>query len=159
MARAGEQAAEAALDSAWLDFEDTLIRAPIAGLVSRPSAATGGFVEAKAGPPLATIVQIDPVLVAYEVPYADRLTAMEGAAASTVDELLQRIDIRLVLPNGEPYPLTSRPAFAEATVQPNSGTLTVWAEIANPDLILRPGMPVHVISTILDVAATDAPAE
>ncbi|MEX2520739.1 MAG: efflux RND transporter periplasmic adaptor subunit, partial [Paracoccaceae bacterium] len=62
-----------ALRRAELDLARTRIAAPLAGVVGRPDVALGAFVEAKAGPPLALIMQLDPALVAYRVPYADRL--------------------------------------------------------------------------------------
>lgn len=65
--------AKAALEQARLRLENATIRAPIAGIVSRPRIAPGSFVEAKEGDPLATIVRLDPVFVVYQVPYAVRL--------------------------------------------------------------------------------------
>ena len=158
-AEAAERAAQAALDQARLDLDHTTIVAPIDGVISRPRAALGGFVEAKAGPALATVIQIDPVLVAYQVPYADRLTALAAAEAATVEALHDRMTLRLVLPNGQTYPLTSRPEFASADVSPETGMLSVWASFDNPDLILRPGMAVGILSTIVEPPDGGAPAD
>ncbi len=140
--------AEVALERARLDLERSVIRSPIAGFVSRPMVAVGAFVEAEAGPPLATIVQLEPVLIAYQVPYAVRLASMEQSGAATLDELFGRITLQLVLPDGEVYPHGSAPDFASATVDPDTGALTIWAPFDNPDAILRPGMRLTVLSTI-----------
>ncbi len=148
VARAETKMAEAELERARLDLTRTVIGAPISGFVSRPMAAVGTFVEAEAGPPLATIVQLDPALVAYRVPYAVRLETMEKSAASSLEELFGRITLRLVLPNGQAYPLTSQPRFTDATIDPESGALTIWARFDNPNLILRPGMKLTVLSDI-----------
>lgn len=66
---------------AALDLEHTVSRAPITSQVSRPNLAVGQFLEAEAGPPLATIVALDPVLVAYDAPCADRLASLSQTGA------------------------------------------------------------------------------
>ncbi len=148
VARAGTLMAEAELERARLDLSRTVIAAPISGFVSRPMAAVGTFVEAEAGPPLGVIVQLDPALVAYQVPYAVRLESMEKSGAGSLEELFGRITLRLVLPNGQTYPLTAQPRFTDATIDPESGELTIWARFDNPNLILRPGMQLTVLSDI-----------
>ena len=148
IARAETSMAEAVLQRAELDLERTAIAAPISGFVSRPMASVGTFVEAEAGPPLAVIVQLDPALVAYRVPYAVRLETMEKSGAKTLDELFQHITLELVLPNGQAYPSTARPRFTDTTIDPETGDLTLWAHFDNPDRILRPGMRLKVLSTI-----------
>src|SRR5687768_3247780 len=59
-------AAQAARDSAKLDLDYTIIRAPIDGRVSRALVTAGNLVSATAATVLATIVSVDPVHV-----YAD----------------------------------------------------------------------------------------
>lgn len=140
--------AEAVLEQANRDLERTVIRAPISGRVSRPGISVGAFVEAEAGAPLAIIVTLDPVLVAYDVPYAARLATLRRAGVTAVAELHDRIAISIELPGGTMYDQTTRPGFASAGVDPTTGVVTVWAEIDNPDTLLRPGMAVTVLSTV-----------
>ncbi len=149
-AQAAEAAAVVRLQKAEFDLARATIRAPIAGIVSRPNVAVGSFVEAKAGEPLATIMQLDPVLVAYQVPYGDRLAALAEADAETVEALFDRVVLTLLIVDGQRYALPSQPAFASADVSPETGMLSVWARFDNPDLVLRPGMAVRVQSTIID---------
>ena len=141
-------AAEAVLRQAERDMERTVIRAPVAGHISRPTVAVGAFVEAEAGSPLAAIVSLDPVLVAYAVPYAARLDTLRQAGANTVSELHNQISLTIELPGGAAYAETTRPSFASAEVDPTTGAVTVWAEVANPDTLLRPGMAVTVRSAL-----------
>ncbi len=159
VARAETMMAQAALERAELDLRRTAIPAPIAGFVSRPMALVGTFVEAEAGPPLGIIVQLDPALVAYQVPYAVRLETMEKSGVKTLDELFQHITLRLVLPNGQAYPSTARPRFTDATVDPETGDLTLWAHFDNPNGILRPGMALTVLSEVPQSAGADVPAQ
>ena len=149
VAEAELAAARAAAERARLDFERSVIRAPIDGLVSRPRTAVGAFLEAEAGPPLGEIVHIDPAVIAYRVPYATRLDTMERTGTKSIEALFERIELELKLPGGRIYPLRTSPDFASATVDPEDGTLTVWATVPNPDYVLRPGMEVTVLSRIM----------
>ena len=148
VARADLALAQAERRRAALDVERTIIRAPISGLVSRPSVSIGTFLEAEAGPPLATIVTIEPAVVAYGAPYADRLRAIAAANETTIPDLLSRLRVRIELPNGEPYGGTAVPVGASAGVDPQTGTITVWARFPNPEGLLRPGMTVTVHSEL-----------
>ncbi|MEM8553093.1 MAG: efflux RND transporter periplasmic adaptor subunit [Pseudomonadota bacterium] len=147
-AEARVELAQAERDRAALDLQHTVILAPIAGFISRPALAVGAFLEAESGPPLARIVSLDPVLVAYEAPYADRLASLEATRAATVDELLEGVRITLRLPGGRIYGAEATPHAASADVDPVSGTVTVWARFPNPQSLLRPGMIVDVLSQI-----------
>ena len=142
------EAARVALKRAQLDLRHGTIRAPADGYAGRPLTALGAFVEAEAGPPLGEIVQIDPALIAYRVPYAVRLESMERTGAETIEALFAHIRLTVVLPGGQSYPEEAKPGFASASIDPSDGTLTVWATIANPNAILRPGMAVTVLSDI-----------
>lgn len=159
VARSETSMAEAALARAELDLQRTVIPAPISGFVSRPMTSVGTFVEAEAGPPLGVIVQLDPALVAYRVPYAVRLQTLEKSGAKTLEELFQHITLRLVLPNGQAYPLTSQPHFTDTTIDPETGDLTLWAHFDNPNSILRPGMRLTVLSDIPVQEDVDLPVQ
>ena len=153
VALANAAVAAADLDAARLELERSTLRAPIDGYVGRPGVKVGAFVEAEAGPPLATIVQIDPVLVGYDVPYDVRIALMQDSGASTLQELFAMLELRLEFSNGVRYAHAAQPSFAEATVDPATGMLRVWAEFQNPDGVLRPGMSVRVHSRLAPGAA------
>ncbi|SFI53554.1 efflux RND transporter periplasmic adaptor subunit [Albimonas pacifica] len=138
--------AEAEERRAGLDLHRTVIRAPISGLISPPGVAVGAYLEAKAAPPLATIVAIDPARVAYRVSYAERLATLDAADANSVEELLSAVRLRLRLPGGRDYPAEAIPHAASAEVDAQTGAVTVWARFPNPDSLLRPGMAVTVLS-------------
>lgn len=148
IARAGVTAAEAALKDAELQLSRTKVTAPISGWISDPLVALGSFVEAESGKPLAKIVQLDPIQVVYEVPYEQRLETLSRAGLQSVKALLNRITVQLKLPGGEQYPLSARPAFSSAEINPATGTLEVSATFPNPKLVLVPGLPVQVITHV-----------
>jgi RND family efflux transporter MFP subunit len=139
--------AEAEERRAALDFDRSVIRAPISGLISPPAVAVGAFLEAKAAPPLATIVAIDPAVVAYRVSYSERVATLESGNARSVDELLAGVRLRLRLPGDRDYPVEAIPHAASAEVDERTGDFTVWARFPNPDALLRPGMAVTVLSS------------
>ncbi|MEM9782898.1 MAG: efflux RND transporter periplasmic adaptor subunit [Pseudomonadota bacterium] len=148
-AEAALQLAQAERDRAALDLERAVIRAPIDGFVSAPAVVVGQFIEAEAGPPLASVVALDEVTVAYRAPYAERLSVLAATGAETVDALLAMIRLSLILPGGQAFGGTATPRMASPVVDPETGTVTVWARFDNADGLLRPGMQVTVQSRII----------
>ncbi len=154
--RTAKAAAEAALAlakaerrRALLDRDRTIIRAPISGFVGQPLTRIGAFLEAESQAPLAEIVALDEVVVAYRVPYATRLETLQNSGAESLDALLERVELLFELPDGSEFPHRATPSHASATVDPADGTVTVRANVRNPDARLRPGMSVTVHVTIL----------
>ena len=72
------QSAEAAVERAQVDLENTVIRAPFAGFVDDRSVDLGDFVEM--GDAIASLVDIDPILVIGQVSERDvgRLAGLRG---------------------------------------------------------------------------------
>jgi membrane fusion protein (multidrug efflux system) len=136
-------------DEAQLDLERATIRAPMSGTIGRPATAVGAFLEAEAGPSLAEIVQLDEVLVAYRVPYETRLEALESGGYPTLEALLERIALTIQAEGLSGQTWTGKPLAASARIDPRDGSVTVWAVVANPGLILRPGMKVSVLSEVI----------
>lgn len=159
-AEAAKAAAAAGLELARIDLDRATVRAPIAGILGRPLIALGTFVEAEAGPPLARITRLDEVIVAYGVPYDVRLQTLEETGAETIEALFEAITLSIVLPGGRLYGETAKPMAADPVVDPETGALTIYAVVANPKRLLRPGMRVEVLVTIdraeLEGQATEA---
>ena len=147
-ARASVALAEAERARAELDVSRTLIRAPITGVAGQPMTAVGAFLEAESGAPLGEIIALDPVILAYRVPYATRLATLAASGAPTLDALFERISLSVELPGSVTYPYRASPDNASASVDPPDGTVTVRAPIANPGALLRPGMEITVRVTI-----------
>lgn len=149
-ARAAVSKQETALARAELMLKRTRILAPISGTVGKLRVAVGAFVEAEGGTVLGDVVQLDPVLVAYQVPYADRQAALAKSGAKAARTLFAYVDLRLELPSGQLYVHKGTPLYENATVDPATGTLTTWAEFPNPEGSLVPGLKVRVLSNIHD---------
>lgn len=151
--------AEVALDASRVDLESTVIRAPISGIVGRPNVSVGAYVELEAGAPLARIVQLDPVLVAYEEPYAPQVELFMSSVQSSPDEFLGLLTIRLMLTDTLIYPISSKPTHASSTLTEAAGTVTLWAEFDNPQHVLRPGMQVKVLTEVDEDAVRQMTSE
>ena len=125
-------AAQAQLRQAQINLDYTEIKAPIDGKISRTNITVGNVVSPSSGT-LATIVSQDPMYVLFPVAVRaaldlrDRYGRDGGFGAAIV---------KLRLPNGKMYEPEGRLDYVDPTVAPNTDTLTLRAEIANP---LLPG--------------------
>src|SRR5262249_36187134 len=150
IARAINARNEAALDKAQLALSRTHVLAAISGIVGHPQAAPGALVEPTTGTVLAEIVQLDPILVSFDVPYNERQRALDKAGTTTTEKLFQRITLSLELPSGRIYGRSSKPEYLGSQIDQSTGMLTIWAEFSNPDRVLLPGLKVRVISRLND---------
>ncbi len=142
-AEAGIQAAEAAVRTAKLNLDWTLVRAPISGRVSRAEVTAGNIVQGGAPTPtlLTTIVSLDPVYVYFEGDEQAYLRynqlAREGARESS---RYAKNPVRLGLANEEGYPHTGYVDFVDNQLNPNTGTIRARAVFSNKDRYFTPGL-------------------
>lgn len=149
LATADRDIAETARTLAETHLNDTVIRAPIAGYVEDPKVRVGSLLEVNSGdPPIFQLVQLDPLRVTYEVPYAERFAAQEGKGAQSDAAFLARVQLQVALPGGPVLVERAAPDASAAWVDPTLGTIRVWATVENADGLLRPGMTVRVRSEI-----------
>ena len=146
VAAAGEAQADvdvqaAALRSAEIDLDRTLIRAPISGRIGRSLNTTGALVQAAQSSPLTTIQRLDPIYVDIQQSSADLLRLRERTIAGQVAN--DRAPVRLRLESGSFYPLVGTLSFADVTVDPATGSQTIRAVFPNPQHLLLPGMYVR----------------
>jgi RND family efflux transporter MFP subunit len=130
--------AKAALRLAQIDLGHTKITAPIAGRIGGALFTKGNYVT-PAGGPLASIVQVDPVRVAFALSdrdYLDALIAFESP------ENVYRATVRLS--NGAEYPVTGARDFEENHMDERTGTMMVRLRFKNENGLLVPGAMVRV---------------
>lgn len=128
----------AQLETARVNLRFTDVPAPISGRIGRSLATTGALVTASQADPLTTIQRLDPIFVDIQQSSADLLAlrrqlASSGAAPSSAT-------VSLTLEDGSEYARKGRVEFAEAMVDPQTGTVTLRARFPNPDGLLLPGM-------------------
>jgi membrane fusion protein (multidrug efflux system) len=142
-ARAELEEAKANLERSRIDLGYTTIRAPITGRIGRTAYTRGNLVNPASGP-LARIVQIDPIRVVYSISEND-LLAINLALKDSNGQKHPILAPRIQLPGGKVLKTTGKIDFVDNTVDPDTGTLAVWALFDNSDGTLLPGQYVTVL--------------
>jgi membrane fusion protein (multidrug efflux system) len=137
-ARADVDAQAAALRSAQIDLDRTVIRAPISGRTGRSLYTTGALVQAGQDNPLTTIQRLDPIYVDIQQSSTDLLRVREQVLSGEIAS--DKAPVRLKLESGTMYPMTGTLSFADVTVDPTTGSQAIRAIFPNPQHILLPGM-------------------
>ena len=142
VAQADVKTAEAILQQTQLQLNYTEVRSPIAGIVSRERVSEGTLVS---GPDmlLTNVTQLDPMYVRFSVAEREQLKLRAEAQNGQV-ELPEKWRVKLLLADGSAYNQTGVVDFADVRIDSQTGTSEMKAEIANPDLLLRPGQFVRI---------------
>jgi RND family efflux transporter MFP subunit len=134
---AAVRSAAAALETAKLNLEWTVVRAPISGRVSRAAVTPGNLVQA--GPPsatlLTTIVSLDPIYVYFdsdEQSYLKYVNTMRGRG--------KELPVFVGLTSETGFPHRGKLDFVDNRLDPGAGTIRVRAVISNPTQLFVPGL-------------------
>ena len=137
-AEAQLEADEAAKASVQTSLTYTELRAPVSGRIGSIASKAGAVVRVgdnSANSTLATINQIDPIFVTFAIPQVilPELRSAMAKGPVAVNAIVEQ---------------TKKPpgamAFIENTVDPNTGTVTAKARMANASEVLWPGQFVKV---------------
>lgn len=142
-AEADLKAATATADRARRDYDDTKIRAGINGRAGRGEIPVGGRVTGPADL-LTTIQRIDPIYATFSVSDQQRLAWRKDVSEKRVTSAGGSFEVELVLGDGSVYPHRGKLDFADVRFSSTTGTMTVRAELPNPQLTLLPGQFVRV---------------
>jgi membrane fusion protein (multidrug efflux system) len=138
-AQASVQSAEAALQTAGISVNYTKVIAPISGRIGKSNVTPGALVTASQATELTRIQNIDQVYLDINQSANDLMAFKQQVAAGTLGQPTSA-DVELVLDNGTVYPLHGKLQFADVTVDPATGTVTLRALFPNPNGVLLPGM-------------------
>ena len=144
-AQANLQQAQANTKIAAVNFSYTNVVAPFDGVVSAHLVSVGELVGAASPTQLATIVQLDPIYVNFNVNEQDvlRVRAEARRRGLTTSDLTQfPIEVGLQTESG--YPHKGHLDYAAPTVNLSTGTLAVRGVLPNADRVLLPGYYVRV---------------
>lgn len=137
-ARAAVAQGQAQLQTAQINLRYTTVPAPITGRIGRSFVTVGALVTANQDTALAQISQLDPMFVDIQQSSADLLTLRRALAKGGA--VPTKADVRLTLEDGSAYGYAGTVEFAEAIVDPGTGTVTLRARFPNPEGVLLPGM-------------------
>jgi len=140
-AKASVSQAKAQLELAAIDLDYTEVKAYIDGEIGKTKVTVGNYVNASAVP-LARVVQMDPIRVAFS------LTDKELLAVQEMDEQsIEDFEINIELASGKILKQKLTKTFANNEINMGTATIAVYADVKNEKKLLKPGSYVHVFIT------------
>ena len=144
-AQASLQQAQANTKIAAVNFGYTNVTAPFDGIVSAHLVSVGELVGASSPTQLATIVQLDPIYVNFNVSEQDVLRVRAEAAKRGVSTAeLRTLPIEIGLQTETGYPHKGKLDYVSPIVNQSTGTLPVRGILSNPDRVMLPGYFVRI---------------
>lgn len=139
-ARANVENNEGNLIIAQTNLAYTTVSAPFDGIVTKHLVSVGELVGNGVATKLATIVQLDPIYVEFNVSEQDvlKIRANLKGKRMTVEEL-SKIPLDIGLMNEEGFPHAGFMNYVSPEIDPNTGTILVRGLFQNPTQALLPG--------------------
>jgi membrane fusion protein (multidrug efflux system) len=146
---------------AKLNLDYATIRAPISGIIGAALVSEGALVVQNEAQSLATIQQLDPIYADFTQSVNElnqlRRSFESGELARISPDAMK---VRLVLDDGNRYPVVGKLLFSDAKVDAQTGQVTLRGEFPNPRRELLPGMYVRVqIEQGIDADAIAVPQQ
>ena len=132
-------AAEAALITAKDDLANTVITAPMDGVIGVTNYTAGNYITPASGV-LATINQVSPIRVQFAMSNRDFLQMF-----GTLDVLKKEAAIALKLADDSNFEEIGKVEFIDNTANRRTDTIQIYAEFPNKQLKLIPGSTVSVV--------------
>jgi len=138
-------AQQAALAVAQVNLGYTKVEAPYDGVVTRHLISVGELVGATAATKLATIVQLDPIYVYFNLSEQEVLSIRSNLGGKRLSlEELAKIPLDIGLMNEEGFPHKGNLNYVSPEIDPTTGTVQVRGLFKNPNRDLLPGFFVRV---------------
>lgn len=136
---------EAAVEIAQINLGYTTVKAPFDGVVTRHLVSVGEVVGGSSKTKLATIVQLDPIYVTFNLSEQDLLKIRENLDGRrlTLAEL-QKVPMEIGLMTEDGYPHKGHLDYASPEIDAQTGTILVRGVFSNPDRTLLPGFFVRI---------------
>ncbi len=123
----------------------TGVTAPFDGIVTRHLISVGELVGATTATELASIVQLDPIYVTFNISEQEALNIRENLGGRRLTlEQLNKIPLEIGLMNEEGYPHKGHLDYVSPNIDATTGTIQVRGVFDNPDRALLPGFFVRV---------------
>lgn len=142
-AEADVAAARANAAARKIDLDLATVRAPISGRIGRALVTEGALVGQGETTPLALVQQLDTVYVNFSQSSTELLGLRKALAAGKLKRAGDTA-VTLLLEDGSEYAQKGRLLFSDLAVDPNTGSVSLRAQVPNPQHVLLPGMYVRV---------------
>ncbi|MFO1086414.1 MAG: efflux RND transporter periplasmic adaptor subunit [Reyranellaceae bacterium] len=142
--RANVENAEGNLTIQQTNLGYTTVMAPFNGVVTKHLVSVGQLVGDTTATKLATIVQMDPIYVEFNMSEQDVLQIRSHLKNRLTVEELSKISLDIGLMNEQGYPHAGFLNYVSPEVDPNTGTILVRGLFKNPNQDLLPGFFVRV---------------
>ncbi|MCW2244251.1 efflux RND transporter periplasmic adaptor subunit [Azospirillum canadense] len=136
--------AQAKLRQAELNLGYTRVTSPIDGRIGATAVTAGDLVNPSSGS-LATVVQLDPIWVVFSVSDRDLLKTQRAFPDLSPAQAVDKFVPALRLADGSEYEQKGKVSFASNRIDPQTSTIPVYADFANPKALLLPGQYVTVL--------------
>ena len=137
--------AQANTKIAEVNYGYTNVVAPFDGIVSAHLVSVGELVGAASPTQLATIVQLDPIYVNFNVNEQDVLRVRaEAKRRGLTSSQITSLPIEVALQTETGFPHKGHLDYAAPMISQSTGTLPVRGVLPNPDRVLLPGYYVRV---------------
>jgi multidrug efflux system membrane fusion protein len=137
------KSADAARDSAQLDYEQSEVRSPISGRISRAFLTEGNYVSGVPGSNtlLTTVMSVDPIYIYATLDEAAylRLLRLKAAGKLPLDQN-GNLPIQMELTDEEGFPRSGYIESFDNQVSADTASITVRAVFPNTDGNLTPGL-------------------
>jgi membrane fusion protein (multidrug efflux system) len=140
IAQADVAAARAAQKTARINLDYTSVTSPIAGRIGRAEVTEGAYVQQGAATLMATVQQLDRVYIDLTVSSADHARMRRAVETGALQTTAGQAKVTLALEDGRVYAEPGLLQFADVSVDPTTGSISLRAIFPNPRGELLPGM-------------------
>jgi len=146
--------AQAGVTIAAINLGYTHVAAPFDGVATQHLVSVGALVGSSGDTKLATLVQLNPIYVTFNVSEQDvlRIRASRTSSDRITQATFDKIPIEIGLMSEQGYPHKGVIQYIAPELDPATGTILVRGVFENPDRTLLPGFFVHI-----RVPTTDRP--
>ena len=136
-AAAAVEAAKANVEAAQINLNYTKVYSPVRGQSGITTAQVGSLVGTGQGAALTVVSTIDPFWVRFTVSEREYLEYRKRVPNEAVAQGAQP-EISITLADNTLYPFPGKLTAVEGQVDPTTGSLTLQAELPNPNDVIRP---------------------
>ncbi len=137
---------EASIRQAEINFGYTQVTAPFDGTVTQRLVSIGELVGTNSATELATIIQLDPIWVNFNISERDVQTIRASMAERgiTTKDVVNKVPVEVALQTESDFPHKGVIDYIAPFVDPSTGTLALRGSFDNKDARLLPGYFVRV---------------